>query len=167
MLPRPSSTTVPRRAGRILSGVANDVDAYLEALPEDRRATLQAVRALILANLPSGYQESMTWRMPSYEVPLERYPDTYNGKPLMYAGFASQKRYLSLYLNSVYQSAQAGLDFREAFEAKMGRPPNMGASCLRFRTLDELPLELIGTVIGSVDVDTFVELARTARSARR
>ena len=147
--------------------MAQDVDAYLEALPEDRRATLRAIRTLILANLPDGYQESMTWRMPTYEVPLERFPDTYNGKPLMYAAFASQKRHLSLHLMCLSQTDVTGSDFREAFEAQMGRPPDMGVGCLRFRTLDELPLELIATVIGSVDVDTFVELARSARSDRR
>jgi hypothetical protein len=147
--------------------VADDVEAYLEALPEDRSASLRAVRALILANLPNGYQESMTWGMPSYEVPLERYPDTYNGKPLMYAAFASQKRYLTLHLMGLSEIDIDGSDFRTAFEAKMGRPPNMGVGCVRFRTLDELPLDLIGTVIGSVEVDAFVELARTARTDRR
>lgn len=60
-----------------------------------------------------------------------------------------------------------GSDFRTAFEAEMGRPPDMGVGCLRFRTLEELPLELTGSVIGSVDVDTFVELATAARSGRR
>lgn len=147
--------------------MANDVEGYLEALPEDRREALLAVRAVIVANLPSGYQESMTWGMPTYEVPFATYPDTYNGKPFMYAAFADQKRYMSLYLMGVYQTAATGLRFREAFEAEMGRPPDMGKSCLRFRTLDELPLDLIGTVIGSVDVDTFVELAKAARSTRR
>ena len=147
--------------------MANAVDAYLEALPGDRRETLRAIRALILANLPSGYQESMTWGMPTYEVPLERYPDTYNGKPLMYIAFASQKRYLTLHLMGLSEIDVGGSDFQTAFEAEMGRPPNMGVGCVRFRTLDDLPLELIGRVIGSVDVHTFVESAKAARSGRR
>jgi len=35
-------------------------------------------------------------------VPLERFPDTYDGQPLGLAALASQKNYMSLYLNTVY-----------------------------------------------------------------
>ncbi|NIR35130.1 MAG: DUF1801 domain-containing protein, partial [Actinobacteria bacterium] len=42
----------------------------------------------MLDNLPDGYEEAMGWGMISYEIPLSRYPDTYNGKPLAYAALA-------------------------------------------------------------------------------
>ena len=64
---------------------AKTVEEYLASLPEDRRAALEAVRGKILENLPDGYDEVMNWGMITYEVPLETCPDTYNGKPLMYA----------------------------------------------------------------------------------
>jgi hypothetical protein len=71
---------------------ATTVEAYLAELPDDRRDTVAAVRQVVLDHLPEGYQERMNWGMISYEVPLERYPETYNGQPLMYAALAAQKR---------------------------------------------------------------------------
>ena len=88
---------------------ATSVDEYLAELPPDRRAAISRVREIILKNLPDGYVEEMRWGMISYGVPLERFPDTYNGQPLMYAALASQKRYMSLYLTNVYGDRPAGL----------------------------------------------------------
>ena len=70
---------------------AESVDEYLSELPEDRRTALATVRQVILDNLPEGYEETMQYGMIGYVVPLERYPVTYNGQPLEYAGLASQK----------------------------------------------------------------------------
>ena len=36
---------------------------------------------VIRANLPAGYDEGILWGMISWHIPLERYPDTYNGQP--------------------------------------------------------------------------------------
>jgi hypothetical protein len=55
--------------------------------------------------------------MIGWSVPLERYPKTYNGQPLAYAGLAAQKRYYSLYLNCVYAGAVAEEDLRRRWEA--------------------------------------------------
>ena len=74
---------------------AKTVGEYLAELPEDRRAEIAIVRKVILANLPDGYQEMMQFDMIGYVVPLERYPVTYNGQPLMFAALASQKNYMS------------------------------------------------------------------------
>lgn len=35
------------------------VDEYLQSLPLERREDIQAVRKVILKNLPKGYQETM------------------------------------------------------------------------------------------------------------
>ena len=81
---------------------ATTVAGYLAALEPDRREAIEAVRAEILANLPEGYEEALNWGMITYQVPLERFPDTYNGQPLMYAGLASQKNHMAVYLIAVY-----------------------------------------------------------------
>ncbi len=112
----------------------------------NRRATIDAVRAVVLANLPAGYDESFRWGMLSYEIPLHRYPDTYNGKPLMYAALAAQKRYSSLYLTSVYSDPGKLERFVEAYRAT-GKRLDMGKSCVRFRTLDDLPLDVVADAI--------------------
>ena len=73
------------------SSKATTVAAYLKGLPADRRKVVSAVRDVVLKNLPKGYREGMNWGHITYEVPLERYPDTYNGQPLCYVGLAAQK----------------------------------------------------------------------------
>ena len=81
---------------------AATVEEYLNELAPDRREQIEAVRNVVLDKLPEGYAESMNWGMISWEIPLERYPKTYNKQPLMYAALASQKNYMSLYLMCVY-----------------------------------------------------------------
>ena len=81
---------------------ATTVDAYLAELPPDRRVTVEAVRAVVLGHLPDGFTEGMQFGMIGYYIPLERYPDTYNGQPLAIAALANQKRYISLYLMGIY-----------------------------------------------------------------
>lgn len=134
---------------------APTVDLYLESLPEDRRKQISEVRETILANLPDGYEETMNWGMISYEVPLERFPDTYNGKPLMYAALASQKNHMAVYLTSVYTDEGRRKEFEDAYRAT-GKKMDVGKSCVRFKQLDDLPLDVIGDTIGSTPVDEFV-----------
>lgn len=133
---------------------------YLASLPQDRREVISAVRELILRNLPEGYQETINWGMLSYEVPLETYPDTYNKKPLSYVGLAAQKNYNSLYLMSVYQDPADYQELIKAFDG-MGVKPNMGKSCIRFKKLDQIPLEIIARLIAKTSVQDFVETAKS------
>jgi uncharacterized protein YdhG (YjbR/CyaY superfamily) len=144
---------------------AATVDAYLEDLAPDRRAALEAVRAVILAHLPDGYVETMNWGMISYEVPLAVCPDTYNGHPLSYAGLASQKRHMAVYLSNVYvdPALRARL---EAGYAEAGLKLDMGASCVRFTRLDKVPLEVIGEMIAATPVDEFVAAYSASRAER-
>lgn len=140
---------------------AMTVEEYLAELPDERAEAIRAVRETILANLPNGFEEAMNWGMITYQVPLETYPDTYNGKPLMYTALASQKNYMVVYLMGTYASEEA----REAFEAAYratGKPLDVGKSCLRFKRLDDLPLDLIGECIASETVDTFVARCKKA-----
>lgn len=144
---------------------AKTVEEYLASLPEDRRAALQAVRETILGNLPDGYDEVMNWGMITYEVPLETCPDTYNGKPLMYAALGSQKNHMAVYLTGIYMDDGA----REEFEAgyrDTGKRMDMGNSCVRFRKLEDLPLPLIGEAIGQIPADEFVERVKAVHSVK-
>jgi uncharacterized protein YdhG (YjbR/CyaY superfamily) len=144
---------------------AATVQDYLASLPDERREAIETIREVILANLPEGYVETMNWGMISYEVPLERYPDTYNGKPLMYAALASQKHHMAVYLTSVY--AMPGmLDSFESSYRATGKKLDMGKSCVRFRRLDDLPLDVLGDTIGAVAVDDFVGFFEEVRGPR-
>ncbi|MBT8201796.1 MAG: DUF1801 domain-containing protein [Acidimicrobiia bacterium] len=145
---------------------ADSVEEYLASLPEERREAIEVVRNEILANLPEGYEEAMNWGMISYQVPLERYPDTYNGQPLMYAALANQKNHMAVYLTAVYAEETSRDAFLEAYRAT-GKKLDVGKSCVRFKRLDDLPVELIGETIAATDVDRFVSEVEAARKATK
>jgi len=145
---------------------AKTVEQYLAELPEDRKAAVEVVRALVLENLPVGYEEAMNWGMITYQVPLEVYPDTYNKQPLVYAQLASQKNYMTLYLMGIYGREEKAEDFEAAYRAT-GKRYDVGKSCVRFRSLDDLPLPLIGETIAAFQVNEFVSMAKAARSTRK
>lgn len=138
------------------------VDAYLDELPPERRAAARTLRRMILAHLPEGYVESMSWGMPCYEVPLSRHADTYNGQPLGYVAFAAQKNGWSLYLMDLAVNADKEAALRTAF-AKAGRRLDLGKSCVRFRTLEDVPLEAIGELIASTPVADLIAGHERAR----
>ncbi len=140
---------------------ATTVEEYIAELPDERAEAIRAVREAILSNLPSGFEEAMNWGMITYQVPLETYPDTYNGQPLMYSALASQKNYMVVYLMGIYASEEARELFETAYRAT-GKPLDVGKSCLRFKRLDDLPLDLIGECIASETVDTFVARCKKA-----
>lgn len=141
---------------------ASTVEEYLASLPEDRRGIVQAVREIILENLDEDYEEGMQYGMIGYYVPLARYPDTYNGQPLGYLALANQKRYMSLYLMGVYGDAAS--DFRERYTAT-GQRLDMGKSCVRFRKLDQLPLDVIADEVGRLSVEQFIAQYEDARTS--
>jgi uncharacterized protein YdhG (YjbR/CyaY superfamily) len=134
---------------------AETVDEYIAGLPEDRREQISVVRRAILDNLPEGIEETMNWGMISYVVPLEDYPDTYNGQPLMYAALASQKNHMAVYLTGIYSDEKLRDDFIESYK-QSGKKLDMGKSCVRFKQIDDLPVFLIGKAIGAVTKDEFI-----------
>jgi uncharacterized protein YdhG (YjbR/CyaY superfamily) len=134
---------------------ATAVEEYLAELPVERREAIETVRAKILEDLPAGYEEVMNWGMITYQVPLETYPDTYNKQPLMFAALASQKNHMAVYLTGIYISDESRDEFEAACRAT-GKRLDVGKSCVRFKKLDDLPLDLIGETIASVPMDRLI-----------
>jgi hypothetical protein len=145
---------------------ASTVEEYLADLPAERWEAISTVRDTILDNLPDGFEETMNWGMIAYQVPLSVYPDTYNKRPQMYAALASQKKDMAVYLTGVYMDNAYRDTFEAAYRAT-GKRLDVGRSCVRFRKLDDLPLELIGETIGRLDLDTFVERVKQVQSPRK
>jgi uncharacterized protein YdhG (YjbR/CyaY superfamily) len=145
---------------------AKTVKEYLEGLPEDRRQALKKVRAVVRKNLPKGYEEAMNWGMISYQVPLKTCPDTYNGQPLMYAALASQKNHMAIYMTGVYMSEKTRKEFEKAYKAA-GKRLDAGKCCVRFKKLDDLPLDVIARTIGEYPVDVFVDSVQSVRTKSR
>jgi hypothetical protein len=134
------------------------VDTYLAGLPAERRAALAAVRAEILAHLPAGYEEGMQYGMIGYYVPHSVFPAGYHGdptQPLPFAHLGAQKSHMALYLMSVYGDPALQAWFVEEYK-RSGKKLDMGKACVRFATLGDLPLELIGRTVARVPVDTYI-----------
>jgi len=144
---------------------APTVEEYLADLPDDRRTAITTVRDRINENLPEGYVEQMDWGMVSWVVPLETKPDTYNGRPLCYAALAAQKHHMSVYLMGFYTEGPELGWFRRQY-AERGIKLDMGKSCVRFRHLEDLPLDLLGEAIASIPVGEFIARYEASRGAR-
>jgi hypothetical protein len=134
------------------------VKEYLDSLPEDRRKALRKVRAAVNKGLPKGYKEGIQYGMIGWFVPHRVYPDGYHcdpKQPVPFAGLASQKNYMSLYLMCIYGDEKHRAWFEEEW-AKTGKKLSMGKSCVRFRKVEDVPLELITEAVARVPVETFI-----------
>ena len=139
------------------------VEDYISSLEPERRAVVEEVHDVVSAAMPSGYAEAVAWGMITWSVPLERYPETYNGQPLGYVALAAQKRHFSLYLMGLYSDSDQDRDFRARWTAT-GRKLDMGKSCLRFRRLEDLDLDLVAEVVAAMPVETFLATYERVRS---
>ena len=148
-----------------MAGRDTIVEGYVAEQSLERREALAAVRRVILENLPVGYEEVMQYGMISYVIPLARYPKTYNKQPLAYISLAAQKNYMSIYLMGCYSDAESESWFVQRYRAS-GKRLDMGKACVRFRTLDDLPLDLVGEAVAMKSVDDFIELYVTARARK-
>ena len=140
--------------------------AYLASLPPEHRKVIAAVRAVIKKRLPKGYVETMNWGMLSYEIPLSRYPDTYNKQPLMYLALAAQKNNYALYMTGVSGDTVLMGRLAAAYKAA-GKKLDMGKSCLRFDKLEDLPLDVIGDIVAATSVERRIEAAEAAQRKKK
>jgi len=141
---------------------ATTVQAYLDSIPEDRRASVSAVRQVILKNLDPDFREGMQYGMIGYFIPHERYPAGYHcdpKQPLPYVGLASQKGHMSLHMMGLYIGTGATEDapwFEKAWRAS-GKKLDMGKACIRFKHVDDLALEVIAESIRRIPAKVYIE----------
>jgi hypothetical protein len=141
-----------------------NVDDYIDSLPEDRRVAIRCVRELVNSRIPPGYEEGLQYGMISWFVPFTTLAETYNNEPLCVASLGSQKNYMSLYLMSVYADPALRKWFESAYK-KSGKKLDIGKSCVRFKTVEALPLDVIGDAVARVSVDKYVEKYLEIREA--
>lgn len=134
---------------------ASTPEQYLAELPEDRRPLVQAVRDTVLEHLPDGFEETVAYGMVSYVVPLERFPTTYNGQPLGVLALANQKNHVAVYLMGVYADEAERDRFVAAWKAT-GKKLDMGKSCVRFKRLDDVALDVLGDTVARITPDHLI-----------
>ncbi len=139
---------------------AKTVKEYLNELPEERKKSISLVRKIILKNLPKGYKETMQYGMIGYVVPLKHYPKGYlndEKTPLPYVSLASQKNHMAVYLSNIYADKKLSKWFTTEYK-KSGKKMDVGKSCVRFRKLENLPVELIGKAVKKTSMKKFIEM---------
>ncbi|MEK7468749.1 MAG: DUF1801 domain-containing protein [Planctomycetota bacterium] len=132
--------------------------SYLASVPADRRAAIEAVRTVVNANLDKDYEEGIQYGMIGWYVPHRVYPAGYHcdpRQPLPFAGLAAQKNYSSLYLMCVYGDTEHAAWFRREW-AKTGKKLDMGKSCIRFQSAEDLALDVIGEAIRRVPAAKYI-----------
>ena len=142
---------------------------YLNNLPEDRRKALAKLRATIRKHLPKGCKEGIQYGMIGYFVPHSIYPDGYHTdpkQPLPFASIASQKNHMALYLFCLYTDEKAMKSFVKEWKAS-GHKLDMGKSCVRFKSIEDVPLDVVGKAISRICVEDFIASYEDSRPKRR
>jgi hypothetical protein len=138
---------------------AKTVKEYLNELPPDRKAAISAVREVILKNLPKGFEEVMQYGMIGYSVPHSIYPPGYHcdpKQPLPFVALASQKNHMAVYMY-IYMDKETENWFVKSYRAT-GKKLDIGKSCIRFKKLEDLALEVIGQAVGRKSVKEYIAL---------
>ena len=145
---------------------AATVADYLASLPDDRRIAMTAVREVMLANIDPQYEEMMQYGMPGWSIPHSVYPPGYHCKPeepVPFVGYASQKNHMAIYLMCLYVGGN-GTDetdeatwFRNAWAASGKKKLDMGKSCVRFKKLDDVALDVIGEAVRRMPMQRYLD----------
>lgn len=147
---------------------ATSIRAYLDTLPDDRREIIEAVSATIDKNIDPAFERGMQYKMPAWFLPHKAYPPGYHcdpTQPLPFAGVANQKNGVSIYLFCIYQDDGMRDWFVDAWKAT-GRKLDMGKSCIRVKTLDDVALDVLGKAIKKVKAKDFVAVYEAALGDR-
>ncbi len=147
---------------------ASSPEKYIAQLPEERKAPMQKLRTIIKENLPSGFQETMSYDMIGYVVPHTLYPDGYHCNPklpLPFINIASQKNFVALYHSGIYASKELLAWFVAEYPKHSNRKLDMGKSCVRFKKMDTIPYKLIGELATKLTTDEWIKIYENRKTA--
>jgi hypothetical protein len=140
----------------MVSSKASTVAEYLGQLSDEQAREIKTARNFMNKNLPKGYIETMQHGMISWVAPVQKTEVTHHGTPLAVAALAAQKNKCSLYLIGMYVSPSKSKWFLEE-SLKNGYKLDMGKSCIRFKSFEDLPKDLLARVVSAMDLKSFVE----------
>lgn len=140
---------------------ADSPEAYINQLPTERKEVISKLRKTFLKNLPIGFKEQMSYGMLGYVVPHSIYPNGYHCDPklpLPFINLASQKNFIALYHSGIYADQKLYDWFVAEYPKHCKRKLDMGKSCIRFKSMDDIPYELIATLTKKVSVKDWITL---------
>lgn len=141
------------------------VEAYLAELAPDRQEAMLKLRGAILANIPKGFEEGISYGMIGYCVPKSIYPAGYHCNPeqaLPFVNVANQKAGISLYHMGIYADKELMDWFIAEYPKHSKTKLDMGKSCIRFKKPEHIPFELIGQLMQKVSVKQWIDTYESA-----
>ncbi|MCF0056254.1 DUF1801 domain-containing protein [Dyadobacter sp. CY356] len=140
---------------------ASTPQEYVDSLPDDRQSAINELRKVITENLPSGFNEVMSYGMIGYVIPHSTYPDGYHcnpSLPLPFMNIASQKNFIAVYHMGIYANEELMNWFTGEYAKHITTKPDIGKSCLRFKKVDQIPFALIGELVSKITVEEWINL---------
>jgi uncharacterized protein YdhG (YjbR/CyaY superfamily) len=140
---------------------ANSIEEYINLLPQERRVVIEKLRRTILQNLPKGFEEQMSYGMLGYVIPHSMYPAGYHVKPelpLPFINLASQKNFIALYHSGIYVKTELLDWFVSEYPNHCTRKLDMGKSCIRFKSMDDIPYGLIAKLCTKMSAQEWISL---------
>ncbi|PKH49627.1 hypothetical protein CXF68_02495 [Tenacibaculum sp. Bg11-29] len=140
---------------------ANTPDDYIAKVPKVRQAIMQKLRKTIKNNLPKEFEEGMNYKMIGYYVPHSIYPMGYHcdaSLPLPFMNIASQKNSINLYHSGIYAKKELFDWFVAQYPKYSKRKLDMGKSCIRFKKIEEIPLDLIAELCKKMTVKQWIDI---------
>lgn len=135
------------------------VEQYIEELAEDRKLAIEKLRTVILKSMPKELQEEISYGMIGYVIPHSVYPKGYHVNrdlPLPFMNLASQKQYIALYHMGLYQDKELLHWFQNEYPKHSKYKLDMGKSCVRFKKLEDIPYNLIKTLLEKLSVKEYI-----------
>ena len=117
------------------------------------------LRKVIIQNLPKGFEETISYGMLGYVVPHSIYPAGYHCDtklPLPFLSIASQKNFIAVYHMGIYADQKLLNWFVEEYPKHSKTKLDMGKSCIRFKKMDQVPVELIGELASKMSVEDWI-----------
>tara|TARA_R110000868_G_scaffold332300_1_gene593308 strand:+ start:1098 stop:1553 length:456 start_codon:yes stop_codon:yes gene_type:complete len=140
---------------------SNSPDEYIAQLPPERKVVIEKLRGIISKNLPNGFEEQLSYGMLGYVVPHSLYPAGYHVQPelpLPFINLASQKNFIALYHSGIYADPSIMNWFKNEYPIHCKRKLDMGKSCVRFKSLDDIPYELIAELCTKMTATEWISL---------
>ena len=139
---------------------AQTIDQYISEIPEERVSAFTKLRNSILENIPTGFEEVISYGMIGYVVPHSIYAAGYHCDPklpLPFAGLASQKNFIAFYHMGIYADKDLYDWFVSEYPKYSKKKLDMGKSCIRFKKAEDIPFKLIGELISKIEVNKWIE----------
>lgn len=143
---------------------ASNVEEYIEQIPDERKEVFSKLRKTILENLPTGFQEAISYGMIGYVVPHSLYPSGYHCDPklpLPFISIASQKNFIGFYHMGIYAKKELLDWFVSEYPKHCKTKLDMGKSCIRFKKMENIPYNLIAELCTKMTPEEWITLYET------